>query len=409
MARNLLTETAVRNAKPKAKPYRLRDGDGLFLFVPKSGVRAWQFRYVLNGKGQTATLGKLSSVHGLAWARAKADEARSKAADGRNVAQEKRIAKAQRTAKAAATFASVAADWSRSEARRAKWTPDYQDEVAASLRNHLAKLDALPITEVTAAIASPMLRKVEKNAPDMAKKVRARLRSIMDHAIESGLITGNPIPAARRTKTERKHYPAILDRAGVGEILRAAEVAENARGVRRAHLLTVFTAQRIGEIVPATWDEIDLRAGTWTIPRERMKRKDTERGPHVVPLPPLLLDQMREWKRTDGAGEYVCPAPRGEGHITREAVEKFYRRGLDLANKHSPHAWRSVFSTWCRDVGKDSDVVEAQLDHVVGSKVQAAYDRAHRLDLRRELMQWYEGQLLAARDGADVVPIRGRA
>jgi integrase len=90
-------------------------------------------------------------------------------------------------------------------------------------------------------------------------------------------------------------------------------------------------------------------------------------------------------------------------------VEKFYRRGLGLTGKHSPHSWRSVFSTWCREAGKDGDVIEAQLDHVVGNRVQASYDRAKRLDLRRDLLTWYEAQLLAARDGAEVIPLRRAA
>lgn len=51
----------------------------------------------------------------------------------------------------------------------------------------------------------------------------------------------------------------------------------------------------------------------------------------------------------------------------------------------------------------DADVVEAQLDHIVGNKVQAAYDRAQRLERQRELMTWYEGTLLGARDGVGVV------
>lgn len=408
MARHILTDTHLRNAKPKDKPYRLRDGDGLFLFVPLSGVRAWQYRYLLEGKEQLATLGKANDAQGLAWARAKADDARKLAAAGKHVTVEKRVTRAKRVASDAATFEVTAADWVKVEAKRARWSPDYKGEVEASIKNHLAKLNALPIPEITSAIASPILRRAERLAPDMAKKVRQRLRAILDHAAEDGIITVNPIPPARRSaKAERKNLPAVLDRKGIGGILRAADVAELTRGVRRAHLLAAFTVQRIGEIVGGEWSEVDLQAGVWSIPRDRMKRKDKERGPHEIPLPPKLLDQMREWRRIDGdKAIYVCPAPRGDGHITREAVEKFYRRGLELTGRHSPHSWRSVFSTWSRDDGQNGDVVEAQLDHVVGTKVAAAYDRAKRLELRRELMRWYEGQLIAARDGATVVALR---
>jgi integrase len=257
----------------------------------------------------------------------------------------------------------------------------------------------------------PHIRRVGRNSPDMASKVRQRMRAIFDYAVEGGLMPGNPIPASRSRKkaTERKHLPAVLTKEGVGAILRAADVAEACRGIKRAHLLAVFTAQRISEIVGASWAEFDLDKGVWAIPRERMKRKDAERGPHLVPLTPRLLAWMREWKRADGdLAEFAMPAPRGNGAVTREGVEKFYRRTLKLESKHSPHSWRAVLSTWSNDAGEDADAVEAQLDHVTGGKVKAAYDRAKRLQRRAELMTWHEDALIAARDGAKVVPIRAK-
>jgi len=409
--KELLSALDVSRAKPKTKPYRLADGGGLYLWVPTSGVKVWQFRYRHGGKPQTATLGKLSTVQALAWARAKAEEARSRAEAGDHLTRVKAIKRATKRIASENTFASVAADWLKSEARRARWTPDYKEEVAASLRNHLAQLDGLPIGEITAAMASPHLRKVERAAPDMAKKVRQRLRSIFDYAVEGGLIIGNPLPAPRRHKPmgDRAHLPATLAKDAVGAILRAADKAEVGKGVRRAHFIAAFTAQRIGEIVPATWGEIDLQSATWSIPRDRMKRKDAERGPHVVPIPPRLLAMIKEWRHTDGEDAiYVCPAPHADSHITREAVEKFYRRTLNLSRKHSPHSWRSVLSTWANDAGEDADAVEAQLDHATGGKVKAAYDRAKRLERRADLMAWHEEALIAARDGAKVVQLAAR-
>lgn len=413
--RHLLGPLDVSRAKPKAKPpakpYRLADGGGLYLWVPLSGVKTWQFRYRHGGKPQTATLGKYSDVQGLAWARGKAEEARSRVEEGDHLTRVKAVKKATKRVASANTFVLVAADWLKREARLQSWTPDYREEVAASLKNHLSTLDTLPIGEISAAIASPAIRKLERNAPDMAKKVRQRLRSIFDYAVEGGLIVGNPLPAPRRRKGsgDRAHLPAVLTKDGVGAILRAADKAEVGKGVRRAHVLAAFTAQRVGEIVGAEWGEMDLRTGLWTIPRDRMKRKDADRGPHQVPISPRLLAEMREWHRVDGSGAvHVCPGPRGNGAITREAVEKFYRRGLKLVGKHSPHSWRSVLSTWANDAGEDSDAVEAQLDHAIGSKVKAAYDRAKRLNRRADLMAWHEGALVAARDGAKIVSIAQR-
>jgi len=425
MARNLLTDKEFRNAKPLPdKDYRMRDGDGLFVFVAKTGGKSFQYRYKLNGKGQTATL---KGVATLAEARDDAERMRKMVAAGDHPKVIKQVARAAKIAANAQTFKVVAAAWVKSEARRKRWSADYIAEVEQSLRNHLADLDALPVSRIVASVTAPILHAVEVSAPAMEEKVARRLHAIMDYAVELGALVLNPLPRRRRSRKDRKHYPAITDLAAIGDVLRAARASDPCKGIQRAHFLLAFTAQRVSEVVGAKWTEFDLdgvdvpsgnaqrmkrdaAAGNWSIPRERMKRKDAERGPHVVPLPSSLLAVLREWREADGkVATYACPAPRdSERPITPEAVEKHYRDALKLGGKHSPHSWRAAFSTICREAGKDGDAVEAQLDHVVGTKVAAAYDRAKRLELRRELMTWYEATLIAARDGADVVPIKKR-
>ena len=441
MAKHLLSEADVKNAKagkpPKdsnatpGKPYRLFDGEGLALLVSTSGAKSWQFRYRHDGRPLTATIGKYPRIT-LAAARTKAEELRGLADQGEHLTVHKYATRAQKRVEAAATFEAFAEAWVAREARREKWTDDYREEVAASLRNHLSDLNRLPMTKITAPVTAPLLLTVERNSPHMLPKVRRRLRAILDDAVEQGILTGNPLPTPRRRKSHggRSNYPAITNLVELGEILRDAQAAAPSKGVQRAHDLIAFTALRIGEVAGAKWAEFDLDgmdvpipddkhhrtrfepdAGNWTVPRSRMKIKDDprqprekHRGPHVVPLPSHLLARLRAWRAEDGKeAVYVCPAPRDpKQHVTPEAVEKFYRDRLGLAGRHSPHSWRSAFKSICSDHGKSTEAVEAQLDHIVGNPVASKYDRAKRLELRRELMAWYEERLVTARDGATV-------
>src|SRR5690242_20322596 len=87
--RHLLTDRRVQTARARAKPYRLFDGDGLALWISPSGTKSWQLRYRLNGKEQTATIGKLANVS-LAEARKRADALRPIAADGGHLTVHKR-------------------------------------------------------------------------------------------------------------------------------------------------------------------------------------------------------------------------------------------------------------------------------------------------------------------------------
>jgi integrase len=413
MPNKLLTDLQVRRAKPKAGPYRIFDGEGLALWISPSGAKSWQLRYRHDGKGQTATLGKYPAVS-LEDARKKAAGLRAIAADGHHLTVHKRLQKAKRAASIANTFEAVSEAWieSRCHAKSGKWSKAYGDEVRASLRNHLGAVHSLPLSSINAELVAPLLDRVRRSSPHMLEKVWRRLRGVMDFAVWRGVIAQNPLPQARDedVRTARRHYPAVTALAAVGEILRAARASDPAKGIQRAHALLVFTAQRIGDVATAEWREFDLDAGVWTIPRVRMKRKDKALGDHEIPLPAALLASLREWRAADGEGaRYVCPAPRDvRKHITPEAVEKHYRRSLGLGGLHSPHSWRSAFSTICREAGKDGDAIESQLDHHIGTKVQSAYDRAKRLELRRGLMQWYEITLIAARDGAAVHAITTR-
>jgi hypothetical protein len=190
MAKHLLTDRAIRIAKPRATPYRLADGGNLYLLVAPTGAHAWQLRYRLNGKPQTATLGKLAAMS-LADARKAAGRARPLADAGEHLTAVKHASRLKRSRDAKTTFASVAADWQKSEARRAQWSADYRAEVEASIRNHLADLDGLPIADITAPIAAPVLRAVEIRAPLMWEKIRSRLRAILDYAVRSSAATSS--------------------------------------------------------------------------------------------------------------------------------------------------------------------------------------------------------------------------
>ena len=410
MAAKLLNDKVIQSAKPKVKPYRLADGDNLYLLVLPTGSKSWQLRYRHDGVQQTATLGKLELL-GLSEARERARAARKKAFDGAHLTREKRVARAQRAAAASNTFDALARAWLKREARRKGWTPDYVVEATRSVDRHLHKLNGLPVDQITAAMTSPVLRKIEAKAPAMEEKVHRRLYAIMDYAVEVGALRQNPLPRRRARKSVAKHFPAVVDLPGIGAILRAAAAADPCKGIQRAHLMLAYTAQRVSEVVGASWAEFDLDVGNWVIPRNRMKKKDDDRGPHVVPLPPHLWALLREWRKTDAeSSPFVCPAPRDPTKsITPEACEKHYREALGLGGRHSPHSWRSAFKTVCAEAGKNNDVIEAQLDHQVGTKVESAYDRATRIELRRTLLTWYEATLIAARDGAQVVTLHRHA
>lgn len=123
---------------------------------------------------------------------------------------------------------------------------------------------------------------------------------------------------------------------------------------------------------------------------------------HRVPLSPEIADELRRWYEMFGRKGFVFPSPQGGKHIGRESIEKVYRVTLGLNGKHSPHGWRSAFSTLTRDV------VELALDHVHDNEVARAYDRGERFDDRIKLFNWWGKQLATAQHGTMVIPLKSK-
>ncbi|TXT21799.1 MAG: putative phage integrase [Gallionellaceae bacterium] len=167
--------------------------------------------------------------------------------------------------------------------------------------------------------------------------------------------------------------PALLDWASLGDILRRAEAARLSPSMCMAHRLCAFTAMRIGNVVNAEWREfhLDDEQPVWIIPYKKMKVATRDIG-HRVPMCPEIADELCRWRETFGGKGFVFPSPQGGKYIGRESIEKVYRVTLALGGKHSPHGWRSAFSTLARDNGFARDVVELALDHAHDNEVARA-------------------------------------
>ncbi len=80
MAKELLTDVTVRNAKPSEKDKRLNDGGGLYLLIKPNGAKWWRFDYTLGGKRKTLSLGVYPDTT-LSDVRRKAEQARNQTAN----------------------------------------------------------------------------------------------------------------------------------------------------------------------------------------------------------------------------------------------------------------------------------------------------------------------------------------
>ena len=398
---SILSDAKIRGAKPRSRPYKLRDGAGLHLLVSPAGGKLWRLRYrrpVTRTENMLA-LGRYPELT-LAEAREKAIAARRLIDAGKDPAAEAAAKDEQRSN----TFAALSAEWLSKQT-----LADITRKKAEWLFGLVPDLAAVPIADLSAQTVLRALQKIEaKGLHETAHRVKQRIGQVCRYAVATGRAAHDPTSALRgalKTPTVRNRA-AITDPTRVGALLRAIDGYDGQPLTAAALKLAALTFVRPGELRAAEWSEIDLARAEWRIPAERMKMGRE----HIVPLATQAVAILRELQPLTGGGRYVFPSVRSADRpMSDNTVNAALRRLGYSKDEVTGHGFRSTASTLLNEQGWHPDLIELQLAHAERNKVRAAYNRAQRLDERRKMMQAWANYLDALKAGGKIVPIRRKA
>jgi len=390
----MLTEIAIKNAKPAEKPFKLTDSGGLFLLVNPNGSRWWRLRYTIHGTERGISLGVYPDVT-LKRAREKRDAARELLADGKDPSVERREEKRSQSV----SFESVAREWFASQVdrlstptvRKARWMLD---------EFILPDLGSRPIATLTAPDVLSMLKKIEaRGNHETARRTKQRVGQILRYAVATGRAERDVTPDLRGalTPVRYKNHPAVLEPQRVGELLRAIDGFMGQPTTHAALKLAPLVFVRPGELRAAEWSEFELDGNepVWRIPARRMKMREA----HLVPLSRQAVEILREIHWLTGEGVHVFPAIGKLGRPLSDNTLNVALRRLGYSSEEmTAHGFRTIASTLLNERGFPPDLIELQLAHQDRNAVRAAYNKALRLVERRRMMQsWadYLGSLKA--------------
>ncbi|MBS0416940.1 MAG: tyrosine-type recombinase/integrase [Proteobacteria bacterium] len=392
-----LSAVRVRDAKPREKPYKLFDERGLFLLVVPSADqyrgRLWRFRYRVNGVEKLLALGSYPDVS-LKRAREKRDEARRLLADGVDPNVQRKTERAASTE----TFEAIGREWL---AHRAKTTAAITQQKATWLLEQIfAEIGSRPIREVAAPELLAALRKIEaRGHHESAHRAKQKCGQVFRYAIATGRaerdisadLRGALVPVVS------KNHAALTDPAEVGALLRAIDRYGGQPVTAAALKLAPLVFVRPGELRGARWAEIDLDAGEWRIPAERMKMGQQ----HIVPLSHQAAAILRDLRALTGYGDYVFPSLLSAARpMSNNTINTALRRLGYTKEQMTGHGFRAMASTMLNEKGFPPDVIELQLAHEERNKIRAAYNRAKRLAERRNMMQSWADYVDLLRDRA---------
>jgi integrase len=406
MMREKLTATGIAK---QTKSGRYADGGGLYLLVKPDGRKTWVFRWRdrVTGKLRDKGLGAYGK-HDVTLA-----EARQVAGDCRRMVRNNKdpIEEARQTlldAKLAyakqLTFGDCISRYV--DAHRAGWkNPKHTIEWPASLDRYASKLKDLPVAAIDTGLVVQCIEPLWATKTETMTRVRQRIEAVLAWATVRGYRSGNN-PAQWRNhldkllpapnKLRNVQHLAALPYTEVGAFM--AKIRAKDSLAAKALELQILTASRPGEVVGATWDEYDLKAKVWTIPKDRMKA-DKE---HEIPLTPQAIKLLGKLPR---GCDFVFPGVSLKKGLSTAAAMKLIK---ELHPGITAHGFRSTFREWSGDqTSYPREVIEHALAHQLKDKAEAAYYRKSQFPKRVKLMKsWaaYCDQIPA--DADNVTPIR---
>nr|WP_242010871.1 integrase arm-type DNA-binding domain-containing protein [Acetobacter musti] len=402
-----MTDLAVRNAAPRAKEYKLADSGGLHLLVTPAGGKLWRFKFRAHGKEKRLTFGKYPEVS-LADARRKRDAARRDIAGGIDPAAQKALERIVLRAALADTFGELATEYVDKAERegRAPATVSKLRWLADQLRPEIGHR---PVSAIEPPEILATLRRLEKAGNlETARRARSFASRVFKYAVQTGRAKNDPAMLLQGaiTAPRVKHHAAILTPSRVGDLLRAIETYSGQPATMLALKLSPHVFVRPGELRQAEWSEIDFEAAVWRIPAVRTKT----RREHAAPLSHQALDILAQARVFSGHGRYVFPAMGKPGRALSENTIVAALRRMDFGpDEMSAHGFRATASTLLNESGKwHPDAIERALAHKDTDNVRAAYHRGAHWAERVEMAQWWSDHLDALRDGAAILPFKGK-
>jgi integrase len=379
-----LTDTAVKQAKPKDKTYRLSDEKGMYLEVTPKGQKYWRMKYRIGKQEKRLSIGVYPTVS-LKKARQIREQARQHLIDGIDPSGLKQAKKLASESASENSFKVVALEWFAKQ--KPIWAENHWSKVERMMAKDLFPyLGTRPLNEITPPELLAVLRKIEsRGALESAK----RTKQIAGQIFRYGVATGRCERDASRDLTGalanpiKTHRAAITEPKEVGPLLNALDGYQGTAVVNAALKLAPLTFVRPGELRKAKWADIDLSTAEW---RYFVTKTKSE---HIVPLSHQAVSILEDLLPLTRNSEYVFPSARTLNRpMSDNAVLSAMRRMGIGKEEMCGHGFRAMARTILdEELNFRSDWVEHQLAHAVKDVHGRAYNRTSHLPQRKKMMQ----------------------
>lgn len=368
-----MTNKQIQALKPKSKRYKVSVYNNVYIYVGTNGSKTFYCRFIDNGKDRIKKLGIFNISYGVEQAINDYTELSKIISNGlidivskslndlfnEFLASKEKVVTDKTYKRYISTF-----------------------KIFESLKNNnLSDLKALQIIEC--------LKSCDKQ--ETSYRAFALINQLYEFAICNGDEVVSPLarvkPSVLLGKKEVKNHATLTSDDDLKRLFNIIMKANSNPLYKYALILQSLTALRTQNIRAMKWEWINFSDGVLAIPSEQMKTKK----PFYLPLNSQALKILNTLKtifKSDDEWVFPSRTNKKEPYISDNTLRMLLRRGGITNDEFTPHGFRAMFSTIANDNNYSSEIIELCLAHVVGG-VKGVYDRSHKLEAKRELMQWW--------------------
>ena len=380
----MLSDTQLRNFRPKDKLYRVSDSHGLCIEINPNGSKLWRHRYRFNNNATMIALGTYPEIS-LLDARQARDRNKQLLKEGLSPKFPKTNNNGDNPDEI--SFKGMFHNWVNH--KKVVWSRGYTEDTLQRANSYLLPtIGKMAIDEISSPDMLKLLLEIqEKGLLDTLQKVKGIANGVFSHSVGMGIITVNPvrdIPNDIFKKKPIKHHSTITDPQEIGLLLNMLDKHIGSDEVNAALTIAPHVFLRPGELTGILWSEVDFHARLIRINADRMKMKKV----HLVPMSTQVLTTLKNLRQIDTGSDYVFPTPRNRNaSITTNALLVAIRSlGIDKFT-FTTHGFRSMASSRLNELGYRADIIELQLAHTQSNTVRVVYNLNEHLEERRTMMQ----------------------
>ena len=383
------TDTTIAGIVPQNKRFTKQIDTNLFLYIEPSGTKVWRVRYT-PGAGQNQRMKKIGIFAPEKPGHLTLIAAKEQAALINGAARSGKAIEQVTT-----TFQQIAEQWLEDYTGSHRNSSVRATEYRYKNYIETAPLYGKKICDVTKLEIREELRKL-RSKPQTARKVHSIYNMIFRYAIGSGYLDAvNPVPEFKfvfdRPMRETPRAAVTDDPDRFGEIVMRIrtqwESGDNGAGLL---LFLAYCFTRPGEARLLQWHNVSYKDNVIKLSAEQTKTASQLIIPMSRQVAEILERQKKRRVTPIQPNDYIFFAPqRGPKYAMSDALPTVKLTQLGIPrDEQSAHGFRSCASTYLREyLNADDNLVEMQLNHVIGSEVARIYNKSTKLRQRQEIMQ----------------------